>query len=97
MGEWHSAFAQSHTLIFICTLPPHRIIVFLLLVLGMNTEEAIDQFLFIWQAVYADETMDRAARSTKLEDVLKDLMRGKGVQENRVLSSWGSQESRCKG
>ena len=63
----------------------------------MSTEEAIDQFLFVWQAVYADETMDRVARSTKLENVLKDLMRGKAMKENQILSSWCSQESRCKG
>jgi hypothetical protein len=62
----------------------------------MGTKEAIEQFLCIWQAVYVDETMDKAARSMKLEDVLKALMRGKGIQENEILSPWCSQESGCK-
>lgn len=51
----------------------------------MGTEEAIEEFIGIWETAFADDTLDPTARSEKLDEVLRGLMKRKIVAEHRKL------------
>jgi len=60
----------------------------------METEDAIEEFVDIWQSVFADASLDPVTRAEKLETVMKDLMKRKGVPENQKFLSDGDNEGR---
>jgi hypothetical protein len=53
----------------------------------MGIEEATEEFIQIWDTVFADISLDRTARSAKLEDTIKNLLKGRGIEENREMVS----------
>lgn len=62
----------------------------------MGVKETIKEFLTIWQAVYADDELDQEMRSAKLEKMLKDLLKGAGLPEDRKLCVENPENSGCK-
>jgi hypothetical protein len=68
----------------------------LLVVLRMSIEEAIEEFISVWNVVFADVTLNPAARSVKLEAAFKDLIKRKGLPENRKLYSGKEEDNNCK-
>jgi hypothetical protein len=73
-----------------------RIIAILLVILRMSIEEAIEEFLNIWQLVYTDATLDQATRSAKLEDLMKNLLKSKGIDESCKMCLPEEEENGCK-
>ena len=62
----------------------------------MGIEEAIEEFINIWNEVFADATLNPAARSAKLEIVIKDVLKRSGLPENRKLYSGEEEDNSCK-
>jgi hypothetical protein len=51
----------------------------------MEIEEAKEEFIFIWQTVFADDNLDPVARSFKLEGIIKGMLKKKGILEDQQL------------
>jgi len=62
----------------------------------MGAEEAIEEFINIWEAVFADATLDRVARSATLEAVIRDLLERRGLEGTRKLFIETPEDSICK-
>jgi hypothetical protein len=62
----------------------------------MDVEETIEEFISIWQTVYADDTPDQATRSVKLEEVIKSLLKRKEIPEDRRMYVENADEPPCK-
>lgn len=61
------------------------LIAILLGVICMSVEEAIQTFTTIWETVYADETLDKTLRLEKLADAMRNILKLKGIPDNRLL------------
>jgi len=62
----------------------------------MGIEETINEFIEIWNLVFADATLDQAARSAKLEVAIKDILKQRGMMEGQHMHTDGQEESSCK-
>jgi hypothetical protein len=62
----------------------------------MGVEEATKEFIKIWDIVFADLSLDRTARSVKLEGTIKNLLNGCGISDNQKMTD-GDQGHGCKG
>jgi hypothetical protein len=62
----------------------------------MDIEETIEEFTSIWETVYADDTLDQAMRSVKLEEATKSLLKRKTIPEKRRVYVAEADEPPCK-
>jgi hypothetical protein len=62
----------------------------------MGIEETIQEFISIWQTVYADNTLDQTTRPVKLEETIKSLLMRKGIPESRRMYVENADEPPCK-
>jgi hypothetical protein len=74
-----------------------RILVVLLAVLRLSIEDAIDEFLEIWNSVFVDSSLDKVARSEKLERMMETLLERRGIPANRALAVADTEGHVCKG
>jgi hypothetical protein len=61
----------------------------------MTVEDAMDEFVKIWQLAFADDSLKPAKRSSKLKAALQDLFRRHNMSPNRTLLS--TRDNACKG
>ena len=62
----------------------------------MEVEEVVKVFTEVWGEVFANASLDRAARSAKLEDLVKGLLNRKGLKEDTRLCNEEWKEASCK-
>jgi hypothetical protein len=70
--------------------------VVLLAVLRLSIEDAIEEFLKIWNSVFVDSSLDQVARSEKLESMMETLLERRGIPANRTLAVAEKNGHACK-
>jgi hypothetical protein len=70
--------------------------VVLLAVLRLSIEDAIEEFLEIWNSVFVDSSLDQVARSEKLESMMETLLERRRIPANRTLTVAETNDHACK-